>query len=119
MEALSTLRSESFAMFEANLLDLKTHSAGSITLKTAMDIAQRLTVGLFDRVYAQIDPMRLGEDGRLVKIALEYGSRLDRVADNLEPGALARMFHQSGDQGDLGSKNRIREDLGSNWACVA
>ncbi len=29
------------------------------------------------------------------------------------------MFHQSGDQGDLGSKNRIREDLGSNWACVA
>ena len=34
-------------------------------------------------------------------------------------GVLARMFHQSGDQGDLGSKNRIREDLGSNWACVA
>ena len=32
---------------------------------------------------------------------------------------LARMFHQSSDQGDLGSKNRIREDLGSNWACVA
>ena len=31
---------------------------------------------------------------------------------------LARMFHQSGDQGDLGSKNRIREDLGSDWACV-
>ena len=32
---------------------------------------------------------------------------------------LARMFHQSSDQGDLGSKNGIREDLGSNWACVA
>ena len=73
MEALSTLRSESFSMFEANLLDLKAHSAGMITLKTAMDIAQKLTVGLFEPMYAQLDPIRLGEDGRLVKIALEYG----------------------------------------------
>ena len=91
MEALSTLRSASFEMFEANLFDLKVHSGGSVTLKTAMDIASRLTVGLFEPMYEQIDPMRLGEDGRLVKIALEYGSRLDKVADNLGSGALEKL----------------------------
>ena len=91
MEALTTLRSASFEMFEANLFDLKMHSGGSVTLKTAMDIASRLTVGLFEPMYEQIDPMRLGEDGRLVKIALEYGSRLDGIADNLGPGALEKL----------------------------
>ena len=91
MEALTTLRSPSFEMFEANLVDLKMHSAGSVTLKTAMDIASRLTVGLFEPMYEQIDPMRLAEDGRLVKIALEYGARLDRIADNLKSGALEKL----------------------------
>ena len=53
----------------------------------------------------------------------------ERIGSHFEDGSttqalvlgmvLARMFHQPGDQGDLGSKNRIRVDLGSNWACVA
>ena len=42
-------------------------------------------------MYAQIDPMRLAEDGRLVKIALEYGARPDRIADNLKSGALEKL----------------------------
>ena len=50
---------------------------------------------------------------------LPFGQRERVVVPVPQATHLARMFHQSGDQGDLGSKNRIREDLGSNWACVA
>ncbi len=60
------------------------------------------------------------EQGNVTHV-LGYGqeiTELKKAEDELRK-ALARMFHQSGDQGDLGSKNRIREDLGSNWACVA
>jgi len=91
LEALETLRSESFAMFENNLLDLKGRSQGQITLRTAMDIAQKLTTGLFNPIYAQIDPIRLGDDGRQTRIAEEYGTRLDKKSQNLRPGALQRL----------------------------
>ena len=46
IEALETLRSESFQTFEANLLDLK-ERLGGITLRTAMETAEKLTTDLF------------------------------------------------------------------------
>jgi hypothetical protein len=41
-------------------------------------------------IYEQIDPVRLAEIERLLRIASEYGDRLD--AGNLKPGALAKLL---------------------------
>ena len=91
VQALDSLRGQSFTFFEQTLLEIKGRSGGRITLKTAMDVALRMTTRLFGNIYSQIDPMRLGEDTRAMQIAEEYGARLDEDTDNLEPGALQEL----------------------------
>ena len=49
-------------MLEYILLKLKVASVGQITLKTALETATALTTGTFQPLFAQIDPIRLGED---------------------------------------------------------
>ena len=90
-EAIVTLRSEAWATFEQVLLDLKTRSSGRITLKTALETAATLTTGLFSPLFTQIDPMRLGEDGRSTRIIEEYGIRLIEKSQNLKPEALRKL----------------------------
>ncbi len=90
-EAIVTLRLEAWSMFQQTLLDLKTGSRGQITLRTALETAASLTTGLFEPLFAQIDPMRLGEDGRSTRIIAEYGNRLNRKGGNLKPEALHKL----------------------------
>ena len=54
-----------------------------------METATKLTVGLFQPVYAQIDPLQLAENDRFVKIAIEYGERLGQK--NLKERGLTRL----------------------------
>jgi hypothetical protein len=90
-EALTSMQTKAFEAFERYLLDLNFRSGGSISLKTAMQIATELTVGLFEPIYGQIDPLRMGEIAREIKIADEYGRRLNKIAKNLKDGALERL----------------------------
>lgn len=79
--ALQTKSEEAFADFATSI---KVRSDGSVTFKTAADIATKLTVGLFSHIYQQVEVMHVGEAARAMKIAEEYGQRLDRVTDNLK-----------------------------------
>lgn len=92
-QSLSTLRVEAFGCFEKFFLEILESSGYAITTKTAALIAARMTAGLFQPVYAQIDPMRLGEFQRAVQIAMEYGKRLDEWAANLKDKALVRLIN--------------------------
>lgn len=65
-----------FQMFEQHLLNLKQRSGGAITTKTAAQIASSVVVGLLSPVTEQIDPFRLGETRRAMKIAHQYGTQL-------------------------------------------
>jgi len=47
-----------------------------------------VTGSLFDPIYAQIEPGRLGEIDRAVRISVEYG---ERIAQNLKPDSLERL----------------------------
>ena len=89
MQALNTLRNQAFESFESHFLDLRLKSGLQITTRSAADIASNLTVGLFAPIFGQIDPMRLGEIDRAVKIAIEYGNRLGKR--NLKPETLDRL----------------------------
>jgi hypothetical protein len=91
-QSLSTLREEAFQCFEKFFLDILEASGYAITTRTAANIAGRVTAGLYRPVYAQIDPMRLGEFQRAVQIASEYGKRLNGWSKNLKDGSLARLI---------------------------
>lgn len=77
VQALMFLRDESFKLFESHFLELLSRSGYRITTKTAAEIASRLATGLFGPVYAQLDPLRLGEYHRDMAVAVEYGKRLN------------------------------------------
>jgi hypothetical protein len=90
-EAMDTLRSESQMMFQQTVLNLKSGPTGQIALKTALETAVNLTVGAFGPLFAQIDPVRLAEDTRSIRIIEEYGNRLEAKSRNLQPNALRKL----------------------------
>lgn len=61
----------------------------SFPTKLAAEVAKGLSVGLFEPIFAQIDPMRVGEYDRAMRIALEYGKRLGK--GNLKEKALEKL----------------------------
>jgi len=108
-EALASLQEKSFKTFEEALVNLNVNSAGGISLKTAMEVATQLTVGLFTPIYQQIDPMRVGEIAREIKIADKYGERLNSHAKNLKEGALARLIAEYPSHGFVIDKKEAEE----------
>lgn len=92
MSALETLQTRAFLAFEHYFMALQQKSSGRVTLKTASELACRLSVGLFSPIYQQIDPMHIGEAGRASSIALQYGTRLDKLSKNLRPRALEYLM---------------------------
>lgn len=93
LHALSILREESFACFEKTFISIIEKSSGQISTNRAAKIAIDLTVGLFSEIYAQIDPMQLGQTTRDMAIAKVYGERLNAVSQNLHRGALNRLLN--------------------------
>jgi Ni,Fe-hydrogenase III small subunit len=76
-EAFGALGAHAFATFEKFFLTLRKKSDLQITTRTAADIAAEMTVGLFGPIYAQLDPLRIGEIQRALSIAVHYGTMLD------------------------------------------
>jgi Ni,Fe-hydrogenase III small subunit len=76
-EAFGALQAHAFATFEKFFLTLRKKSELQITTRTAADIAAEMTVGLFGPIYAQLDPLRIGEIQRALSIAQHYGTMLD------------------------------------------
>ncbi len=64
--------------FKRNFINLKQESNNTITTKTAADVASKLAIGLISPISAQIDPIKLGEVVRAIKIAEAYGKRLNQ-----------------------------------------
>ena len=83
LSALKTLHQQAFEAFEHFMLSIKFRSGGSITTRTATEIATDLTGKLMVSIYGHIDVMHLGEAGRSLLIAHKYGELLDRRARNL------------------------------------
>lgn len=88
-QSLNTLREQVFTLFESQFLKLRTRSLFQLTSKTCAEIAAKLTIGVMSPIYAQIDPLRLGELQRALLIAYYYGERLDK--GNLKDDALVSL----------------------------
>ena len=80
--AFDGLSQASFKLFEKYMLGIKEKSFGSVTFKTAADIAAQVAVGLVQPIFAQLDPIKVGEIHRSVRVAEEYAKRLAAVGQN-------------------------------------
>jgi Serine dehydrogenase proteinase len=87
-QALETLRQETAQYVTDHFLKMRFGQEVSMTTRQAADLAVRLAIGCFKPVYAQIDPMRLGEINRSVRIASEYARRIGR---NLKRDAISTL----------------------------
>lgn len=78
LQSLISLNERVFSSFEDNFKSLKKRSTFgySITTKTAAEIGSKLATGLIQPIAGQIDPLKLGEVQRAIKIAEAYGERL-------------------------------------------
>jgi hypothetical protein len=91
-QALAVTTTHAFEAFERCMLDIIEHSLGSISTKTAAEISRDFAVGLFAPITGQIDPNRLGEVQRAIKIAHAYGEKLG--GPNLRPRAIDRLVEE-------------------------
>jgi hypothetical protein len=76
IQSLISINENTFRFFEQNFLDLKQASAGTISTRTAAEIATKLAIGITSPISGQIDPIKLGEVQRAMNIAVAYGERL-------------------------------------------
>lgn len=89
--ALLALQSKAYLAFEQFFLETENRSQGLITVKTASEIATQMTVGLFSPLYAQVDPIHVGEAARAMAVAEHYGRILIERGGNTDPAALSHL----------------------------
>jgi serine dehydrogenase proteinase len=76
MTALTALSENAQDAFDHFLVSLTTRSGGRITVRTASEVAAKLTQALYAPIADQVDPIHMGEVKRAMAIAREYGERL-------------------------------------------
>jgi len=80
--ALTALHENAQDAFDHFLVSLTTRSGGRITVRTASEIAAKLTQAIYSGISEQIDPIHLGEVNRSMAIARDYGKRLMDKGNN-------------------------------------
>jgi hypothetical protein len=88
-QSIDALREQVVKSFRDSLIDIR--MGGRLSTRIAGEIATNLTTGIFAPIFAQIDPVRLGEMQRANYIGMEYGERLSQKSGNLQPGALTKL----------------------------
>ena len=75
-QALAVTAEHARDTFESTMLNIIRKSGGTVSTKTAAEIAREFAASLFSPVMAQVDPNRLGEVQRAINIARAYGDKL-------------------------------------------
>ena len=91
-DTLISLQEKALILFEHFFLSIQAKSDGAISLRTAADIATRMATGLFEPLYRQVDPIHVGEAGRAMRIAGDYGERLLGVGGNITKETLESLM---------------------------
>lgn len=86
IQALNALENQVLASFRNYLINIRHGS--QIRTKTAADIAAKLADGFIAPIAAKIDPITLGEHQRAMRIAYDYGERLNEMVKSLQDDAL-------------------------------
>lgn len=85
--AVTFLEEISWSLFRKIVTETKELSGHHITFKSAAHAAAPLVSGILTPIFAQIDPLMLGENARKLEIASEYADRLNKHSMNLKAGS--------------------------------
>ena len=107
IQGLGTLRTEAAALFAQQFREMR--AGQEFSTKMATDIAAKTVEGLLSPIYSQIDPMRLGEIERFVRISMEYGERL--ATSNVNEGTVAKLVAGYPSHGFVIDRREARESL--------
>lgn len=89
-QGLELLRKQTYSAFEDFMYS--TRARTGISTKMAAEISAKLAGSVFQPVYGQIDPIRLGEIFRANTVGFEYGKRLETDSRNLKANALLSLI---------------------------
>jgi len=91
-ESLNHLQSAALDMYGKAFRALMDLTGSAVSVRTTTQAASRLVFGFYEPILARIDPMEIGEKGRSLRIASDYGKRLVQKSKNLRgPAALDRL----------------------------
>ena len=90
-DALTHLTSIAVRSFAETLLAIRRACGADITLRTATEMAARLTVGLLAPLSSRLDPMRIAETAAARATAACYGQRLLEHAGNIDRESFERL----------------------------
>lgn len=90
IQALEAAQAHVRQTFHSTLVEIR--RGGRLSTKLAGEFAANVAIGVAAPLYSQIDPNRLGEMQRAMRIAQEYGERLNRTSSSLRDGALENLI---------------------------
>ncbi len=89
LQTLGYLQENAYDAFRSFMVDIRMGS--QMSTKIAAEMATELAIGLYGKIFDQIDPIKLGEMQRMMLIASDYGERLGKRSKNIRAGALAKL----------------------------
>jgi hypothetical protein len=96
-QALDTLAGETVQQFRRIYHHLRHDEETLFSAKLSAELASSMAVGLMNPIYEQMDPLRLGEVERFVRIAIDYGERIrSRNVKENAIGMLAAAYPSHG-----------------------
>ncbi|EKU83472.1 SDH family Clp fold serine proteinase [Massilia timonae] len=90
VQALEAAQTHARQAFHSTLVEIR--QGGRLSTKLAGEFAATVAIGVAAPLYSQIDPNRLGEMQRAMRIAHEYGKRLDQTSQSMRNGALDNLI---------------------------
>jgi len=88
--AFQSLRGDAIAAWRDLFLEMKV--GGNLATSTATETATRLTVGLFAPIFAQVDPIQVGEFYLANAVGQSYGQRLLAKGGNAPESTLYQLL---------------------------
>jgi len=92
LRGVTYLQQEALQSFKSYLLDI--NGGSGLSTKIASEISSKLVIGLYEPLFAQIDPVRLGEMNAALQIAHDYGTRLNEKSKSLKSGSLRTLISE-------------------------
>ena len=90
-EALQTLEGRAAENYLKIIGDIMKSSSGVVSFQTAAMASSDLITAMYAPIFGQIDPEDVGFRARSMKIAADYGKRLNSVSMNMKPHAIATL----------------------------
>lgn len=107
VESMNFINEQMRRSFAETLVDIRMGSR--LTTKLCGDFATKISASIAEPLYSQIDPQRLGELQRAMKITSQYGFRLKERSQSITEEGLNKLVTSYHEHGFVIDKEEARE----------